>query len=351
MKSAVLVANEKIEIQERELGKPKDHQVKVKVFSCGICGSDIPRYFFNGARHYPLVLGHEFCGQVLEIGDKVKNLKPLDHVVGIPLKPCFECDDCKKGDFSLCKNYKFYGSSLDGAYSEEIMVEEENLFKIPGKIATKYAALFEPSTVALHGIRLYNHYEEKTVAILGGGTIAQFLGLWAKIYGAKNVVMFLINHDNDAIYKRMGLNNLEISSDEGIETAIQKYTGGKGFDLVFDGAGVNITIINSLKLAGNHANICLVGTPAKDLSFTKKQWEMINRKELFMTGTWMSYSKDWPGEEWRLTAEALEKGKLVLNDDFFAGQFKLEDVNEAFEFIKKGKNNKEGRVLLVMNEE
>lgn len=348
MKSAVLVANERIEIQEINLPAPKENEVKVRVIACGICGSDIPRYFFNGARHYPLVLGHECCGEVSEVGKNVKNFKPGDHVVGIPLKPCFDCDDCEKGDFSLCKNYKFYGSSLDGAFREEMLIDEKNLFKIPAKIATKHAALFEPSTVALHGIRLYNHYEEKTVAVIGGGTIAQFLGLWAKIYGAKKVVMVLINHDNDSIYKKMGLTDLVLSNDEGIEEAIQKYTNGKGFDIVFDGAGVNATIINSLKLAGNHANVCLVGTPAKDLSFNKKQWELINRKEVFLTGTWMSYSKDWPGAEWRETSKALEEGKLVLTDDFFAGQFKLDKINEAFSFIKEGKQGKEGRVLILM---
>lgn len=348
MKSAVLIENEKIVLRDIELDKPKDKQVKVKMIACGICGSDIPRYFFNGARHYPLILGHEACGQVVDVGEKVSSLKVGDYVVVIPLKPCFECDDCKQGDYSLCKNYKFYGSSLDGSLAEEMLIEESNLFKISDRIANKYAALFEPSTVALHGVRLYDNYDDKTVAILGGGTIAQFLALWAKIYGAKKVVMFLINHDNDEIYKKMGLNDLSISSDEGIEEAINKYTNGKGFDLVFDGAGVNITMINSLKLARNHANICLVGTPAKDVAFTKKQWEMINRKEVFITGTWMSYSKNWPGAEWRETAKALEDGKLKLDDSFFAGQYKLTEINEAFDFIKKGKNGKEGRVLILL---
>lgn len=350
MKSAVLVENEKIEIQEKTLEKPSGKQVKVRLIACGICGSDIPRYFFNGARHYPLVLGHECCGQVIEVGPEVSSLKAGDYVVGIPLKPCFECDDCKKGDFSLCKNYKFYGSSLDGAFSEEMMVDEVNLFKIPSKIATKHAALFEPSTVALHGVRIYNDYNNKVVAVIGGGTIAQFIALWARIYGAKKVVMFLINHDNDAIYHNMGFNDLALSTEEGISDAIEKYTNGKGFDLIFDGAGVNITMINALKLAANHANICLVGTPPKDVSFTKKQWELINRKEVFITGTWMSYSKNWPGDEWRETSKALENGQLKLSDDFFAAQFKLEDINEAFKFIKEGKKGKEGRVLILMNE-
>lgn len=348
MKRAVLVANNVIRIEEAILPKPTGNLVKVKVISCGICGSDIPRYFFNGAHFYPLVLGHEFCGEVLEVGEKVKSLKKNDHVVGIPLKPCFECEDCKKGDYSLCKNYKFYGSSLDGAFAEEILIEESNLFKISSSIASKYCALFEPSTVALHGIKMYDNLKGKTVAVLGGGTIAQFIGVWAKIYGAKKVVMFVINHDNDEIYKKLDLTSIELSNDEGIKKAVSEYTNAKGFDFVFDGAGVNATIINSLKLVGNHGNICLIGTPAKDLSFTKKEWETINRKEASLRGTWMSYSENWPGDEWRETLRALESGKLVLDNSFFAGEFPLEKINDAFEFIKQGKKGKEGRVLIVM---
>ena len=347
MKRAVLIENEKIEMQECCLPKPNGHKVRVKVISCGICGSDIPRYFFHGAHFYPLVLGHEFYGKVLEIGEKVTNFVPDDDVVGIPLKPCFACEDCKNGNYSLCKHYKFYGSSLDGAYAEEMIIDDTNLFKIDHEVANKYCALFEPSTVALHGVKKYDHYEEKNVAILGGGTIAQFAGLWARIYGAKNIVLFVINHANDDIYHQLGFSNIELSTDDDIKKSIEKYTEGKGFDLIFDCAGVNSTIINSLSLAKNKADICLIGTPPKDVSFTKKQWELINRKEVLLTGTWMSYSKEWPGEEWKLTLKALKEGQLVFSDLFFAKEFSLEDVNKAFKFIKNGKDGKEGRVLLI----
>lgn len=349
MKQARLVENEHIDIVETTLDKPAGSQVKVKVTACGICGSDIPRYFDNGARHYPVTLGHEFCGEVLETGERVTSLKVGDMVVGVPLVPCFECDDCKAGDFSLCKNYRFIGSSLDGAFCEEMMIDERNLFKIDKAVASKYCALFEPSTIAVHAVKMYSNYENKKVAVVGGGTIGEFLCLWSKIYGAKEVVLFVRRRDNDETYHHIGIENVELSNADSIKTAKEKYTCSKGFDIVFDATGNNQTILASLDLACNHSNVCLVGTPVKPVMFEKRQWETINRKELMMTGTWMSYSNPFPGEEWRQTEQAIKEGKLVLSDDFFAGEFALVDINDAFSYIKNGKNGSVGRVLIVMN--
>ena len=210
--------------------------------------------------------------------------------------------------------------------------------------------MFEPSTVAVHAIKLYREYEKKTVAVIGGGTIGEFLCLWSKIYGAKTVVLFVRRHDNDDVYKKLGINHIALSDEEGIKVAISDYTDGKGFDIVFDGTGNNNTIISSLKLAANHGNVCLVGTPTKEVFFSKREWEIINRKELYMTGTWMSYSSPFPGDEWQLTAEALKEGKLRLTDDFFAGQFSLGNINEAFAYVKSGKAGAVGRVLIVNND-
>lgn len=347
MKQARLVRNECIEIVDIALPKAEGTMVKVKVLSCGICGSDIPRYFENAARRYPIILGHEFCGKVIETGNNVKKLKKDDMVVGIPLVPCFECDDCRAGDYALCKNYRFIGSSLNGAFCEELLLDERNLFKIDSKIASKYCALFEPSTIALHAVKVYPDIAEKKVAVIGGGTIGEFLYLWSKIYGAKKVVLFVRRHDNDDFYRKIGIDTIELSDEESVRLSKEKYTLGKGFDIVFDATGSNQTIISSFDLAGNHAGVCLVGTPTKTISFTKRQWETLNRKEIRLTGTWMSYSAPFPGAEWKETAEALMAGKLTLNDYFFAGQFKLQDINEAFSFIKNGKNGSVGRVLII----
>ncbi len=349
MKAAVLVENKRIIISEIESKKPSNTEARVKIFSCGICGSDVPRYFENGARHYPLILGHEFFGQVIEIGKDVKNITTGDYVVGIPLVPGMKCEDCKNGDYSLCKNYKFIGSSLDGAYSEELTISSSNLFKIPKEVADENCALFEPATVALHGIKLINDISNKKVAVIGGGTIGEFTALWSQIYKAEKTILFTHRPGNEDVYKKIGIKNYDIINDD-YKNVLYKYTSGGGFDIVFDSAGTNKSIISSLNLLKNHGKLCLIGTPTDTIVFTKKEWEIINRKELTIIGSWMSYSAPFPGTEWEETRDALLNKKLSFSDNYFAKKFLLCEVESAFDYIYRKKEGKIGRVLLLNHE-
>ena len=110
MKAVIVKESNNIIFDDIEEDIIKDNEIKIKVKYTGICGSDIPRALNNKAHNYPIILGHEFSGMVVEIGNKVNNIKIGDHVVGIPLIPCSECNDCQNGNYSLCKNYSFVGS-------------------------------------------------------------------------------------------------------------------------------------------------------------------------------------------------------------------------------------------------
>ena len=103
MKAAVVVANEDVQYQEVEEPQVSKGTVKIRVRYSGICGSDIPRVLNNGVHFYPIVLGHEFSGDVVEVGEGVTKVKVGDRVSGAPLLPCMKCDDCQQGNFSLCK--------------------------------------------------------------------------------------------------------------------------------------------------------------------------------------------------------------------------------------------------------
>ena len=153
MKAAVL---EKDGIRVTSVEEPivEPGMIKVRVAYCGICGSDIPRVLQGRVHFFPIILGHEFSGTVAEIGDGVRSFSIGDKVVGVPLMPCFQCDNCKKGNYSLCSNYKFIGSSVNGAYAEFVCVSEKNLLKLPNEFDLKDAALIEPCTIARHAFDL-----------------------------------------------------------------------------------------------------------------------------------------------------------------------------------------------------
>lgn len=348
MKAAVVVGYN--DIQYMDIPEPivGPGQVKVAVKFCGICGSDIPRVLNGSCHSFPQVLGHEFCGIVSEISDEVHNVKIGDHVVGVPLVPCMECEDCKKGNYSLCKHYSFVGSRQQGAMAEYVVVPEFNVFKIDSNVRMDYAALFEPSTVALHGIMI-NHYAPKetdNVCVFGAGTIALFTLQWCKILGAKKVTVIGRSKAGLETAKKYGADEIVSTLDEDYLDQVNTITSGRGFNYVFDAAGTGDTIQASLKVAANKANVCLIGTPTNNIEFSVKMWELINRKEMYITGSWMSYSAPWPGIEWEKTAECMASGELVLGDDMIYKHYPLNDVKKAFMEFEKNRSLVKGRIML-----
>ena len=265
MKAGVVHAREDIRYEEIEKPVPKKGQVLIKVKYTGICGSDVPRVNGDACHFFPNVLGHEFSGTVEEVGEGVTSVKPGDRVAGVPLVPCMECEDCQKGNYSLCKHYSFIGSREFGSFAEYVVVPEKNAVKFEDSVSFEQGAFFEPATVALHGLERVDFKGGKTVAILGGGTIGMFVMQWAKIFGAKEVVVFDISDERLELGKRLGatagINTLE----EDFMDKAMALTGGRGYDYVYETAGNSITIKMAYQLAGNKAQICCVGTPTNEV--------------------------------------------------------------------------------------
>ena len=136
MKAAVVVKNEVVEYQEIEEPKAGPGTVKVKVKASGICGSDVPRVLHNGVHFYPIVLGHEFSGDVVEVGEGVTHIQVGDRVSGAPLIPCMKCEDCQKGNYSLCKHYSFIGSRQQGSNADYVVIPASNTTAFDAGITT-----------------------------------------------------------------------------------------------------------------------------------------------------------------------------------------------------------------------
>ena len=111
-------------------------------------------------------------------------------------------------------------------------------------------------------------------------------------------------------------------------------TGGKGYGYVFETAGQVPTMHMAFELAANKAHVCFIGTPHENLTFTPKQWENMNRKEFKLTGSWMSYSAPFPGEEWKLVAHYFKTGELKFDESFIFKKLPLSQIADAFEMYK-----------------
>jgi len=346
MKAAVLHANDDLRYEDYPTPQPDDGEILVKVRATGICGSDVPRVLHNGAHYYPIVLGHEFSGEVVEIGKGVKNFRVGDRVAGAPLVPCFQCDYCQKGNYSLCKSYTFIGSRIQGSFAQYVKLNERNAVKIDSNVSYEQGALIEPSTVALHGLRRIDYKGGKNVAVLGGGTIGLFTAQWAKIFGAKRLVVFDIDDDRLKLAERLGADNTINTLEEGFLDKAMDLTNGEGFDYIYETAGAEATIKLVFELAGNKSSACLVGTPTRDLHFSPQLFEKLLRKEFYLTGSWMSYSAPFPGEEWGLTAHYFSNGALKYDEGMIFKKLPLSQAKEAFDYYKVPGKVK-GKILLL----
>ena len=345
MKAGVVHAKNDIRYEEIVKPVPKAGQVLIKVKYTGICGSDVPRVNGDACHFFPNVLGHEFSGIIVEVGEGVTSLVRGDRVAGVPLIPCMKCEDCQKGNYSLCKHYSFIGSREFGSFAEYVVVPERNAVKFEDEVSFEQGAFFEPATVALHGLNRVNYHAGEYVAILGGGTIGLFTAQWAKIFGAKKVVVFDISEERLKLAKKLGI-------DEGINTLEENFmeqamalTEGKGFGYVYETAGVTTTMKYAFELAANQAGVCFIGTPTKELSFSVKEWENINRKEFTLTGSWMSYSAPFPGKEWTLTAHYFKTGQLKFDESLIFKKQPLSQIAEAFDMYKTPGTVK-GKILI-----
>ena len=346
MKAAVLYANEEIRYEEMPTPEVTPGTVRVKVKAAGICGSDIPRVLHNGVHFYPIVLGHEFAGVVDAVGEGVTSVKVGDTVSGAPLLPCMKCADCQNGNFSLCKHYSFIGSRQQGAFADYVVMPAVNAVKFDPAIPFEQAAMFEPATVGLHGLMLADYKAGDTVAILGGGTIGLLTMQWAKIFGAKKVVVFDILPDRLELALQLGADAVINSREDDVAAKIAEYTEGKGFGRVFETAGNPVTVKQAFEVAGNRATVCYIGTPHNDVTFTPKQWELLNRKELRVFGSWMSYSAPYPGKEWELVAHYCATGQLKLSPLLIDKTFPMSEAWEAFKLYKTPGAVK-GKLMLV----
>jgi len=336
MKAQLLKQISQIEYTENaEKPHPTPNEVLVNVKAAGICGSDIPRIYQNGAHKMPLIIGHEFAGKVCEVGIGV-NSKWIGKKVGVfPLIPCNKCPSCLKKQYEMCSNYSYLGSRTDGGFAEYVSVPEWNLIELPEKINIEEAAMLEPMAVAVHAIRQLDIKNDMNAVVLGLGTIGQLVSMFLSQMGITNI--FVVG--NKAIQRRISeeigipSENYCDSSKTDISKWISEKTNSMGADLFFECVGRNDTILNAINNTAPSGQICLVGNPYSDMTFDKDTYWKILRRQITIHGTWNSSYTGDESDDWHYVVNALEKGdinpaKLITH------RFPIDDLEKGFKLMR-----------------
>lgn len=333
MRAVVLYNIGDVRYEMVDIPEIKEKEVLVNVKYVGICGSDLPRSMVSGLSGntaYPLILGHEFSGEVVKVGEKVKNINIGDRVTVAPLVPCRECNHCKKGDFGLCDDYNIIGTRVNGALAEYVRVPEEHILKLPNTLDYETATGIEPATIAYHSISRSDIKVGDSIVVLGCGPIGQFTIQWARVFGASKIIAVDIFNEKLELSKSLGANYILNSKEVNVIEEIRKITNG-GADIVIETAGSRFTQEQSLLVAKKRGQIVFVGISHAELPLSVEATECILRGELTLKGSWNSYTSPYPGRAWTATLDFMEKGDIIFTPMI---SHKI-GLNEVGDFLSK----------------
>ncbi|WAA09778.1 2,3-butanediol dehydrogenase [Fervidibacillus albus] len=290
MKAALWYAQKDIRVENIEEPKAKTGEVKIKVAYTGICGSDLHEYVAGpifipvdqphpiSGDKAPVVMGHEYAGEVVEVGEGVENVKVGDRVCVEPIYNCGECPACKSGHYNVCPQLGFVGLSGGiGGFSEYSVVPQKMVHKIPDNMTFEQAALVEPTAVAVHAVRQSSLKLGDTVAVFGTGPIGLLVIQAARAAGASKIMAVEVSKERQEFAKKVGADVVINPLETDPVAAIKAETGGYGVDVSFEVAGIEVTVNNAIeatKPEGDIVNVSIweksASIPLNNLVLTEK---------------------------------------------------------------------------------
>ncbi|MEZ4862357.1 MAG: 2,3-butanediol dehydrogenase [Caldilineaceae bacterium] len=348
MKAALWHARNDIRIEDVPVpSAPGPGEVVIKVGACGICGTDLEEYRagplfipvdapnpLTGAQA-PLILGHEFAGEVMEVGPGVTNFKVGDHLAPDVLIYCGECFWCQRHQVTLCDKLAALGLMGDGGLAEYCKLPVNMAILVPNGLSDDHAAMAEPLSVAVRAVRRGRLAPGESVAIFGGGTIGLFCLQVARAAGAGEVFVVEPLANRRALAKQLGASAVIDPTTVDPVAALHKLTRGVGPDLVLEASGgvkVTAVAVHSARKAGR---IVLVGLPVAPTSFNF--FDVVATEKELIGSLSHVYDEDyatavrWLGDG-RVLAEPLISARIPLERLLIDGLERLEQ--RAMETLK-----------------
>ena len=311
-----------------DVPKPEGEQLLVKIGACGVCGSDLPRIYEHGTSSgiYPLTIGHEFAGTIVEAGDKADKSLVGRRGAFFPLIPCRQCDPCLGGHYAMCEHYDYMGSRCDGGFADYVLVPSSWHFIESRNEKTSFEslAMTEPACVAQHSVRKTEVFAGSNVLVYGAGPIGIMASRWARIFGASKVLLVDVVDAKVDFAKQHGFDCIN-SRNEGFIEKVKSYFCGRLADCAIEGTGFGSALENAINTVKPFGKITLLGNPAGNTQISLKAHSTILRKELEIRGMWNSNFSNSPINEWKYTVEMMDNGKFEC-EDLVSHRLSLEEL-------------------------
>ncbi len=330
-------------IVDAEVPEIKYDEVLIKVGATGICASDIASYLGKHPfRTPPLITGHETAGIVEAAGAGVKNLKPGDHVVIEPQTGCGNCSLCKSGNYNLCKKKRLFGTpKWMGGFAEYAVVPESCAFKIADDIPYDEATLMEPLSVALHAVGKSNIDSQKTVAILGTGTIGLMLVVACVHAGVSKIICSDIKQTNLEYALSLGATDVLNPLETNIVDKVLSQTDGEGVDISFVAVGSDAILNDAIKLTKPKGKIIAVGNFNMD-SNVNMPWVQLFEREIIGTAMYNCTDYNAAIKMYPEVCDSLRK--------FITHRIKLEELPEVLDDLANKRMNDALKVIVIFHD-
>lgn len=323
------------EIIDTKEPTPGKVEVILKVKRCSICGTDLHIYkwdkWIRDTMKLPKIVGHEVCGEVVEVGEDVKNFKKGEIVSVESHLVCHNCPACKKGNYRVCYNTKILGIDTDGAYAEYVKVPAFNLWKNEIDLPIEVLSLKEPFGNAVDTV-LTEDVSGKSVLILGAGPLGMMAILISKHCGAYPIFVAEVKEYRVNKSKELGADYVINPLKENLYEFIKDHTRGEGVDVLIEMSGNQRALEEGLKCLSPDGRASLLGIFDGTVNLDFNNLIVLKNIRIYgitgrgMFSTWFKVDK--------LLSSGLDLRKVITHT------FKMEEIDEAMKLMEKGECGK-----------
>ncbi|MDR2989392.1 MAG: L-threonine 3-dehydrogenase [Providencia alcalifaciens] len=322
------------DVPKPELGH---NDVMIKIRKTAICGTDVHIYNWDEWSQktipVPMVVGHEYIGEIVEIGQEVKGFKIGDRVSGEGHITCGHCRNCRGGRTHLCRNTIGVGVNRPGCFAEYLVIPAFNAFKIPDNIPDEIAAIFDPFGNAVHTALSFDLVGED-VLVSGAGPIGIMAAAVCRHVGARHVVITDVNDYRLELAKKVGVTRAVNVSRENLKDVMNELGMKEGFDVALEVSGAPAAFQTMLDTMNHGGRIALLGIPPSSMA---TDWSQVIFKGLFIKGI---YGREM-FETWYKMATLVQSG-LDLSP-IITHEFSIDDFQKGFDVMCSGQS---GKVIL-----